>query len=629
MLTAVPAQADAVVLHDVIVTLRAQADPGAVSRAGGARAAHRRLLEHLRSTATNAQRPVQRVLSQLRAADQVGDVTAFWITDSLAVRASDSAIRLLRSLPQVLSVDPDVTVMSAPMSETPAPPEPNLTQIGAPTLWAEGLRGQGVVVAVLDSGVDLTHPDLASSYRGGTNSWFDPYGQHTTGPVDLLGHGTWTTGVVVGGAAGGTAIGVAPDASWIAARVFDDQGHSTTSAIHAALQWTVDPDGDPATDDGADVVNNSWVLGAPGCALTFQPDLQALRALDVVPVFAAGNGGPSGSTSFSPANYPEALSVGAVSADDVVRSDSSRGPSTCGGRARSFPDVTAPGTSVRTADRFGLWTSASGTSLAAPHATGALALLLSGDHTLTADEQVAALRAGAEDLGTAGPDERYGAGRIDAAASWATLTAPVDTLGPTVTGVTVTPDPTDLVAPAAVQAAADDASTGGSGIGAAELFVDAPGADGSGQVLTLASPGSVTTVLDGFVPTSLADGPHVAYVHAQDTAGVWGPWATRDFLVDRAAPVLTAAMAAPSPTAGAATVRVSVDAADPGGVASGTVSETGAGAVAFPGVMVPGDGSFGGTTEQLSLAIDVSSWRWGEHSLRIDATDRAGRSASP
>ena len=97
---------------------------------------------------------------------------------------------------------------------------------------------------------------------------------------------------MVGGSAGGTAIGVAPDARWIAARVFNDAGQGSASAIHAALQWAVDPDGDPATDDGADVVNNSWAFGAPGCTLTFQPDLQALRALDVVPVFAAGNGGP-------------------------------------------------------------------------------------------------------------------------------------------------------------------------------------------------------------------------------------------------------------------------------------------------------------------------------------------------
>ena len=167
-----------------------------------------------------------------------------------------------------------------------------------------------MVVANLDSGVDATHPDLAGRWRGGTDSWFDPYGEHPATPTDLTGHGTATMGIMVGGDAGGTSVGMAPGATWIAARIFNDSGMATATAIHAALQWVLDPDGNPATADAPQVVNNSWAYGSPGCNLEFQPDLQALRAAGIVPVFAAGNYGPGASTSVSPANYPEALAVG-------------------------------------------------------------------------------------------------------------------------------------------------------------------------------------------------------------------------------------------------------------------------------------------------------------------------------
>ena len=616
-------------MHDVVVTLRVQADLDGVSRAGGQRATHRRLLEHLRASAGEAQRPVQRVLSGLRAAGQVDRVTSYWISNSLSMAASDSAVATLRALPQVLSVTPDAVIAPAPMVADAAPAEPNLTQVGAPDLWAQGLRGQGVVVAVLDTGADLSHPDLAATYRGGADSWFDPYGQHPSGPVDLSGHGTWTTGVVVGGSAGGTAIGVAPEARWIAARVFNDAGQGTVSAIHAALQWVVDPDGDPATDDGADVVNNSWAFGAPGCTLTFQPDLQALRALDVVPVFAAGNGGPGAATSYSPANYPEALSVGSVDAADVILADSSRGPSACGGRTGAFPDVTAPGRNIRTSDRYGLWTTASGTSLAAPHATGVLALLLSGDHSLTADQQVAALRTGAHDLGAVGPDDTYGAGRVDALAAWAAVAPAPDSSGPVVTGVSVTPDPTDLATAPVLRATADDSTAGGSAVVAAEAFVDVPGPDGTGLPLALATQGAVSTDLVGDLPTSLADGAHVVHVHARDSAGWWGPWTTRSFLVDRAAPSLSAVTVTPNPSGGSAVVSLSVDATDAAGVAAAAVTEDGIGVPALSSPLLPSDGSYGGASEHLTVTLDVSAWRVGQHLLKVTATDVAGRAAVP
>ena len=316
-----------------------------------------------------------------------------------------------------------VTLDEAEVTLADATPEPNVALVSAPVLWNQGFRGEGVVVASLDTGVDATHPDLAGSWRGGSNSWFDPYGQHPTTPTDLHGHGTSTMGVIVGGSAGGTAIGVAPGATWIAAKIFNDSGAATTSGIHAAFQWILDPDGNPATADAPDVVNNSWDSSSPGCDYTFQPDLQAIRATGILPIFAAGNGGPSAGTSFSPSNLPEAVAVGAVDDSDLVAASSSRGPASCGGSTDVFPDVVAPGVGIHTAERWGLYTDATGTSMAAPHVTGAIALLLQAFPDTSAADQQAAIEDAAVDLGALGPDDTYGNGRVDASAAYEWLVA--------------------------------------------------------------------------------------------------------------------------------------------------------------------------------------------------------------
>lgn len=215
---------------------------------------------------------------------------------------------------------------------------------------------------------------------------------------------------------------MAPGASFIAARIFDDSGAASATAIHQAFQWVLDPDHDPATADAPQVVNGSWVLGSgPGCDTSFQADVAALAAAGIVPVFAAGNFGPSASTSASPANYPEAFSVGAITATDSIWSASSNGPSTCGGRTRVFPDVVAPGANVLVADRYDGYAYASGTSIAAPHVAGALALLLGAHRGAPVATLEDALRSTAHDLGTAGPDGRFGWGRVDVPAASAAI----------------------------------------------------------------------------------------------------------------------------------------------------------------------------------------------------------------
>lgn len=429
----------------VIVTLREQTNLRRIAEANRARRLER-VVKALRHTADDEQKGLRALLEQRRSEGLVSRIEPLWIFNGLILTATPAVIQEVAQRGEVLRITPNETIPAPqPLPATASLPEPNLEVINAPALWDLGLRGQGIVVANMDTGVDASHPDLAAQWRGGTNSWFDPNGEHPTTPTDVHGHGTWTMGVMVGRDAGGTAIGVALEAQWIAVKIFNDSGAANVEGIHQGFQWLLDPDGNPQTPDAPHVVNNSWAFGNPGCNLEFQLDLQALRAAGILPVFAAGNSGPNPGTSHSPANYPEAFAVGATDNDDGMYFYSSRGPSACGEDWTVFPEISAPGVNIRTVDLFGTYTSASGTSLAAPHAAGALALLLSANPALSADQQAAALIQSAVDLGLPGPDNDYGYGRLDVLAAYYWLTI---NIGPTPTP-TETPLPTSTEEPTA------------------------------------------------------------------------------------------------------------------------------------------------------------------------------------
>ena len=408
----------------VIVQLRERAN---LTDGRGLRRAQRlaRAIQQLKATADGTQGPLRVFLRLRQRQGHVASFTPFWGFNGFSVTADAATVQELAAKPGVLSITPDAVDIVPVAGSLPelSNPGPNLSLISAPGLWNLGYTGQGVVVASMDSGVDLGHPELASRWRGGTNSWFDPFGQHPATPIDLSGHGTWTTGVMVAGDSGGSSIGVAPGAQWISVKIFSDQGSSTATAIHQGFQWLLDPDNDPATDDAPEVVNNSWAFGGPGCNLEFEPDLQALRAAGILPVFAAGNYGSSPSTDTSPANNPSGFAVGAINNNGLVYSLSSRGPTTCGDSTGVFPEVVAPGVRINTTDLGGYYTSVSGTSLSAPHVAGGLALLLSAYPDLTADQQQDALIASAVDLGVSGPDNTYGFGRPDLLAAFQWLAA--------------------------------------------------------------------------------------------------------------------------------------------------------------------------------------------------------------
>ena len=390
------------------------------------------VIETLQSRAALSQKALLGDLKAAQARGEAGRVVSLWIDNSILVEASPRLLAALAQRPEVAQIvpdyDPDNPIVPVeencgpgPAAQRPAqpyagPPEPNLAVIGATDLWAQGITGQGITVAVLDTGVDASHPDLAGRYRGGTNSWFDPY-RNTTTPYDPAGHGTWVTGVIVGdGTGNGTtsrSTGVAPGAQWIAAKIFaDSTANNSIAAVHLAYQWVLDPDGNPATPDAPQVVNSSWdfALQFPFCNLEFQPDLLALRAAGILPVFAAGNYGTAANT--SPANNLGVFSVGAVDNNGLIVSSSSRGPNACD-PSRVFPSVVAPGLNIYSTDLLSGYIPETGTSLAAPHVSGGLALLLSAYPHLSPDLQEQLLIRGAVDLGAVGPDPDYGNGLIN------------------------------------------------------------------------------------------------------------------------------------------------------------------------------------------------------------------------
>jgi subtilisin family serine protease len=439
---------------NVIVVLAVQADLASI-RGTNRRDRLTRVERALQSTATTHQRGLLTLLRARQAQHLVSSIVPLWVANEIKVTATPAVVGELAARSDVREIRPELTLQAPPASAagtpaatksgavsadqaTAASAEAGIDRIDAPAVWDLGYQGGGVVVASLDTGVDATHPDLASRWRGGTNSWFDPNGEHPTTPTDVSGHGTQTMGVIVGGNASGTTIGVAPQARWIAAKIFNDRGVATTTGIHQAFQWLLDPDNDPATADAPNVVNNSWDDQSTACSAEFQPDLAGLRAAGILPVFAAGNAGPTAGSVNSPANLPEALSVGGTDQSDVVDPSSSRGPSSCGQAVA--PTLTAPDTTVRTSDLFGGYVTATGSSLAAPHVAGALALMLSAAPDLSADQQQVALNQGAVDLGPAGPDPDYGFGRIDVLAAYQSLpAAPGLTVGLSPTNASVSP----------------------------------------------------------------------------------------------------------------------------------------------------------------------------------------------
>ena len=409
----------------ILVEMKAAARLGALTAEPDVTRRRQALIAALQQTAQESQGRAWALLSERARSGAASQPRSLWINNTLAAEADRDTILALAGLPEVRLVRRDRefrisdglphVLTAAPL---PQGVEPNLRQIGADRVWsALRLDGSGVVVANVDTGVDWLHPALQASYRGYSRrglhqhacNWFDATGAGAAYPVDTNGHGTQTMGVIVG--AGG--IGVAPGARWIAVRAFNSQGAALESWLHTAMQWLLAP-GPGCTPP--DIVNSSWANPYGGVDV-FRPDVQALRAAGIFAPFAAGNTGPTYASIGAPAAYPEAFSVGAVAADDILASFSGRGPSGWYGGPFVKPEISAPGVGIRSSLPGGGYGQSNGTSLAVPHVAGTAALMLQANPALTLTQLEDILKRSALPMGSPVPNNDYGWGRLDAYAA--------------------------------------------------------------------------------------------------------------------------------------------------------------------------------------------------------------------
>lgn len=280
-------------------------------------------------------------------------------------------------------------------------------QIHADTFWNLSYNGSGIKIAILDTGVDADHPMLQGRIvlqQDFTGEGFD----------DVYGHGTHVAGIAAGHDENYT--GVAPGAIIYNGKVLDNSGNGYLSWLINGIDWAMDPDGNPLTDDGADIISLS--LGATYSGnpedLLNAPEVEKVReaiSKGIVVVIASGNCG-SGCNGFygvtTPGITPEAITVGAVDDNNDWAYFSSGG--IVNGTVK--PDIVAPGVSICSSVPTG-YACYSGTSMATPHVSGAVALLLQKDNTLNPVQVKDILKSTALDLGDAGEDTKYGAGLIN------------------------------------------------------------------------------------------------------------------------------------------------------------------------------------------------------------------------
>ncbi len=402
---------------------------------------------------------VARILKEFAAGEQAGllellaahgarNIRPLWIVNAVSCEAKPELIRLVSARPEVSYVGSGSVSASDVLEEPGAPVEPldeipwGVQRINAPAVWAMGYTGQGVVVGIIDTGTDYTHPDLAG------HLWTDPnYPHHgwdfennDDDPMDNHGHGTMTAGLVVADGTSGSQCGVAPGAQLMICRVRTAADPQAEAQCWEALQFCVAPPLSPT--NGADVI-----CLALGWRIAWNPQQATWRTV-VDNVNAAGlcqfaSPGSEGSTNppydiRCPGNVPPPwwnpentgigglsgiVSVGATDSDDLIASFSSRGPVTWQTVAPfndyvhppglTKPEISAPGVNVKTTLLGGGYTVVSGTSWSTAVGAGAAAVLLSRNPELSPAEVDEALELSAADLGVPGKDNTYGAGRID------------------------------------------------------------------------------------------------------------------------------------------------------------------------------------------------------------------------
>ncbi len=407
------------------------------------------VISALKQKANTTQKNLLINLAEKERTDEVFKYQSMWIVNMIVVEAKPSVIYDLATKAEVEFIDEDgllardLPKKGEDTGSAIESVESGVKIINADKLWELGITGAGRIVMGIDTGVDPTHPALSHKWRGNhvpaNQAWIDPGGGSTT-PNDCDDHGTHTMGTMTGRSnTTSDTVGVAIDAEWIAAKTICSSPH--TSNTVTAFQWSMDPDGDSTTiSDMPDAICNSWYdpnVSSTECTSIYVNTLNALEAVGIAVVFSAGNSGPGSTTITEPKNINTSLvnswATAAIDgptylggSNDPITSFSSRGPSICGGTGSLLikPEASAPGNNVRSSVIGGGYSSFSGTSMAAPHVVGAIALLRQFAPNLTGLQIKLALYNTAKDLGTPGEDNVYGTGLIDVYAAFLSLGTP-------------------------------------------------------------------------------------------------------------------------------------------------------------------------------------------------------------
>lgn len=356
----------------------------------------------------------------------------------------------------------------------------HLPKIGAPRAWDVSQGAGGPVIAILDSGVDPAHPDLAAKLVPGFNVY-----DNTPDTRDVSGHGTRVAGAAAAMANNATGVaGVAWANRIMPVRVTDTSGSADTSTLAQGLTW--------AADKGARVMNLS--VGGVAGSSTIRSAAQYARGKGALVVASAGNCGCPDST---PEN-PSIISVSATHQDDARAAWSSSGPSV---------DVAAPGVSILTTARGGGYASASGTSFASPISAGVIALMMSAKPGLAPGDYEDLLKRTADDKGAAGYDTTFGWGRVKAARTVAAAAAFAGSPDSTPPAATITAPAADATVAGTISV--EVTATDDTAVAQVRLAVD-------GAQLA----GDTTAPYSFFWDTrQVANGTHVLVAEASDAAG--------------------------------------------------------------------------------------------------------------
>ena len=403
----------------------------------------KKVLSILTKTAENTQSDIIKdiITFDKEFSDSYINLEQFWIVNMIVVSAKPSLIHHLSKRKDIELIELTNSRLVYPIKplksdkttvKSPGGIEPGLIAINAPALWKMGYTGRGRISYSIDTGVWPEHPAIGERFLAHyfpISQCFYPYDSEI--PIDKPGsHGTHTLGTTLGlEKETNDTIGVAFNAYWI---VSDPVATSMAtvkplSDFMYAFQWALNPDGDTATTfDIPDAINNSWGYTSPGdtalCDSYVSDVFTALEAAGIANIFSAGNDGPAPNTISEPHHINTGLvnsfTVGSISPHDTtyqISGFSSRGPTNCpgSGSLKIKPEVVAPGQDIRSASLHSGYGVKSGTSMAAPHTTGAVLLLKEAFPFLPGEEILLALYYSAKDLGDASEDNTYGTGLID------------------------------------------------------------------------------------------------------------------------------------------------------------------------------------------------------------------------